>query len=131
VIEWNSVDDLRLVEIPGTGEGLILAGLEGCGPCEKLLEIVKLVKQRRPATEVVAAKIPHGGGERGDRVILAGEKVRLFPALVGTSDGSVVFRRYGIATKSGPITPVSIENAFCRRQGPAAADPSRSMPDRT
>lgn len=119
MIEWNSVDDLRLVEIPECGEALVLAGLEGCGPCEKLLEIVKLVKRRRPAMEVVTAKIPHGGGDRGDRVILAGEKVRLFPALVGTYDGSVLFRRYGIATKSGPITAESIENAFSRAGLPA------------
>lgn len=82
-----------------------------------------MVKQLRPAMEVVAAKIPHGGGERGDRVILAGEKVRLFPALVGTCDGSVVFRRYGIATKSGPITAESIESAFSRA-GLPASDPS-------
>jgi hypothetical protein len=131
VIEWNSVDDLRLVELPGTGEGLVLAGLEGCSPCEKLLEIVTSVKQRRPEMEVMAAKMPHGGGERGDRVILAGEKVRVFPALVGTRDGAVVFRRNGIATKSGLITVDSIEAAFCRRPGRAAADPTMLLPDQT
>lgn len=131
MIEWNCVDDLRLVQIPGTGLGLVLAGLEGCGPCEKLLEVVKSLKQRRPEIEVVAAKLLHGGRELGSRVLLVGEKVRVFPALIGTRDSSVIFRRYGLATKSGPITSESIENAYCRRPDPAPADATRSLPSRT
>lgn len=114
MIEWNSVDDLRLVEMPGEGEGLLLAGLEGCAPCEQVLEIVKLVKQRRPALRVIAVKLKHGGHALGERAILAGERIRVFPALIGTTDGSALFRRYGIATKSGPLTVDAIDKAFER-----------------
>ncbi len=114
MIEWNGVEDFALVEMPGEGEGLLVAGLEGCGPCERVLEIVKLVKQRRPALNVVAVKLNHGGQPLGERVILAGERIRMFPTLIGTIDGSAVFRRYGIASKSGPLTADSIEKAFQR-----------------